>query len=509
MKEGFEHKMQEEFGELLGNGVMGLLTSSEKSDYFYDSITNSVIRVGPIIRDILECLLEKQEKNRLSKILQASRKHSPAQVYKALCGINNIRIQKGIFKHLPKDIEFVMNTDEKKKRELTGLVLGISENCNLRCTYCTASGRYVNERTHKSANMPRHIALKSIEYFLDHADRDDCYISFYGGEPLLQKKLVHECMQYASLINPKVRFNLQTNGYLLDGHFFKILREFDSNISISLDGPKEIHDKGRLTASGKGTFDKIMANIQCMADMDYEYLKKKMTIKFTLDSLKCIEDIIEFYNNHPILKNINVNVGRINFLGLKEHLKAEKFEEFSSSHIELAHQRYKDGMISGNLDGIKFEYAFFSRGIEPLTQAARVASKMVPNGPCTLGGLKLFVNVNGQFRPCEKTDRLPIIGDIENGFYWDVIEKMENDYLSNCDPCRECWAISLCRLCWVHVYPDSSQQSQEFKNVRCEGIRAKQKHELKTYIDIIEKAPDAFAKNRKFEENDFNKEKTK
>ncbi len=507
MKEGFVHKIKEEFDELLGNGVMGLLTSSENIDYFYDSITNSVIRVGPIIRDIVECLLEKQEKTRLSKILQASRKHPLDQVYQALCGINNIRIQNGIFKHIPKDIEFVMTTDVNEKRELAGLVLGITENCNFRCTYCTASGRYINERTHKDANMPLHIALKSIEYFLDHADHDDCYISFYGGEPLLQKDLVHECMQYARRLNPNVRFNLQTNGYLLDDHFFKVLRKFDSNISISLDGPKEIHDKGRLTASGKGTFDKIMANIESMADIDSEYLKKKMTIKFTLDSLKCIEDIIEFYNTHPILKNVRVNASRVNFFGLKEHLKAEKLEELSYSHIELAHKRYKDGMMSGNLDGINFEYALFSRSIEPLLHGSKVSSKMVPGGPCTLGGLKLFVNVNGQFSPCEKTERLPIIGDIENGFYWDVIKKMENDYLSSCDPCRECWAISLCRLCWVHCYPYPSKQSQEFKNEQCEGVRLKQKHVLKTYIDIIEKEPDAFANILKI--NDVYKEKTK
>ena len=69
---------------------------------------------------------------------------------------------------------------------------------------------------------------------------------------------------------------------------------------------------------------------------------------------------------------------------------------------------------------------------------------------------------------------------------------MENDYLSSCGPCRECWAISLCRMCWVHLYPDPSQPSQEFKNERCEGTKEKYKYVLKTYIDIVEKAPDAF-----------------
>ena len=168
-----------------------------------------------------------------------------------------------------------------------------------------------------------------------------------------------------------------------------------------------------------------------------------------------------------------------------------------------------DGYIAGNLDGIKFENSLFSRWLEPLIRGKRVLSKMVPCGPCTLGGLKIFVNVKGQLMPCEKTERLPIIGDIENGFYWDVIKKMENDFLSNCDPCRECWAISLCRLCWVNFYPDSSQQSQEYKDDRCKGTRIKQKYLLKTYIDIIEKNPDAFANMLEENENDVGKEKTK
>jgi uncharacterized protein len=507
MKEGFEHKIQEEFDVLLNNGVMGLLTSSENTDYYYDSISNTVIRVGPIISEIVECLLEKEVKNRLSKIILASKRRSPNQVYEALSKINTIRIKKGIFRHFPKDIEFVITTDENEKRELNGLVLGITENCNFRCTYCTASGRYINEGKHNDAHMPLPIALKSIDYFFDHANRDYCYISFYGGEPLLKKDLVYECMQYARRINPNVSFNLQTNGYLLDSHFFNILRKFDSIISISLDGPKEIHDNGRLTASGKGTYDKIMENIESMADIDFEFLKKKMAIKFTLDSLIDIEDIIEFYNNHPILSNVSVYASLVNFHGLKEHLKEEKSKELSIGNLELARQRYKEGMIDGIFDGIAFESSLFSRWLEPLASGGRVSSKMVPCGPCILGGMKLFVNVKGQFMSCEKTERLPVIGDIENGLYWDVIEKMENEFLSNCEPCRECWAISLCRLCWVNFYPDASGQSQEYIREQCKGIRAKQKYLLKTYIEIIEKNPKAFT--NLLNENDVGNEKIK
>lgn len=102
----------------------------------------------------------------------------------------------------------------------------------------------------------------------------------------------------------------------------------------------------------------------------------------------------------------------------------------------------------------------------------------------------------------------PLVRDIKNGIDLDIIEKMENDYLSCSGPCRECWAISLCHMCWVHLYPDPSRQSQKFKNERCEVTKEKYKYVLNSYIDIIEESPDSFENiNKKI--NNFDKEKTK
>ena len=77
------------------------------------------------------------------------------------------------------------------------------------------------------------------------------------------------------------------------------------------------------------------------------------------------------------------------------------------------------------------------------------SSVMHPQGPCIPGIVRLFVNVNGEFFPCEKVPELAYscIGNIDNGFDIERIKQIMNIGRLSEKECKSCWAVRLCSCC--------------------------------------------------------------
>lgn len=81
--------------------------------------------------------------------------------------------------------------------KVEGLILQLTQNCNLRCKYCVYSGGYYN-RTHTNKKMEWNTARKAIDFLIEHSwERPEKTISFYGGEPLLEFSLMKKCILWA------------------------------------------------------------------------------------------------------------------------------------------------------------------------------------------------------------------------------------------------------------------------------------------------------------------------
>lgn len=78
-----------------------------------------------------------------------------------------------------------------------------------------------------------------------------------------------------------------------------------------------------------------------------------------------------------------------------------------------------------------------------------ISSVMHPQGPCIPGIVRLFVNVNGEFFPCEKVPELAYscIGNIDNGFDIERIKQVMNIGRLSEKECKSCWAVRLCSCC--------------------------------------------------------------
>nr|WP_237076397.1 MULTISPECIES: radical SAM protein [unclassified Neglectibacter] len=154
--------------------------------------------------------------------------------------------------------------EEIASSQLEDLLLQVTQNCNLRCEYCTYSGKYYN-RTHSTNHMSFEVASQSVDFFMERAkDKNSVVIGFYGGEPLLEFELIKRVVSYVeeNYGEKKVSYGMTTNGTLLTEDVVTFLIEKHFNIIISLDGPKDQHDKYRRFVSGKGSFDVVMENMQ-------------------------------------------------------------------------------------------------------------------------------------------------------------------------------------------------------------------------------------------------------
>lgn len=202
------------------------------------------------------------------------------------------------------------------------VILQVTQNCNLRCEYCVYSGSYIN-RVHTNKRMSFETAVKTIDFLAAHSlNCNEVSIGFYGGEPLLEIELIKKAVSYAKEVfgEKKVNFNMTTNATLLNMDIADFLVQNDFNITISLDGPRNIHNKNRIFAnSNKGTFDLIMENIALIREK-YPFFDKKISFNAVIDLKQNVSCTNEFFLNYDTVKGLNVNGTFINPVNRKEIL---------------------------------------------------------------------------------------------------------------------------------------------------------------------------------------------
>ena len=118
---------------------------------------------------------------------------------------------------------------------LRSLSLNVAQTCNMACSYCYADeGRFGG----KSRLMTKEVAFQAIDRLFQDSDHDEpVVVGFMGGEPLVNRELVHEATRYAvNKANGKqVRFSVTTNGTLITENDACLFHEFPFTVQISID----------------------------------------------------------------------------------------------------------------------------------------------------------------------------------------------------------------------------------------------------------------------------------
>ena len=177
------------------------------------------------------------------------------------------------------------------------LCLHIAHTCNLNCEYCFASqGKYHGER----AMMSFEVGKRAFDFLIENSgSRRNLEVDFFGGEPLMNFDVVKELVAYARSIEKEkgknFRFTLTTNGLLIDDDVIDFCNREMSNVVLSLDGRKEIHDRYRVDYAGNGSWDRIVPKFQKLVEArgHKNYYMRGTFTHANPDFLKDIEKMLE------------------------------------------------------------------------------------------------------------------------------------------------------------------------------------------------------------------------
>lgn len=153
---------------------------------------------------------------------------------------------------------------EKSAGVIKALCLHVAHTCNLNCSYCFASqGKYHGDR----AVMRFEVGKQALDFLIAHSGkRRNLEVDFFGGEPLMNWQVVKDLVTYARSREQETgkhfRFTLTTNGMLIDDDVIDFANREMSNVVLSLDGRKEIHDRFRVDYAGNGSWERIVPKFQ-------------------------------------------------------------------------------------------------------------------------------------------------------------------------------------------------------------------------------------------------------
>ncbi len=480
---------------------------TRKYQYIYDVNTNHVVRVNEIVYDIidyygimtLEDIIRKFGRTYDAEFIkQAYRSIQLAQQEGGLFSANRPeRIKYPLDKHA---IQAILDS------ELKQICLSVTEQCNLRCRYCIYGNSYPFRRNHRPRFMSFDTARKAIDYLLNHSTlKEEIFISFYGGEPLLCKELIKKCVHYAEDTGRTrtIRFNICTNGTLLDEAMIDFFIEHDFNITVSLDGPRFAHDSNRVFIDGTGTYDIVTHNLKKIHEKDPNYYAHNVSFNMVIsppfpvqvyDDFVCSSDLIEVGHYINLLKPLFKDT--------------DYYTQFDSQDVNKGYdklwEKYQQAAIKGllNVTPSPKELLFVRAHYDPVMiklckrlLGRNIPSSYHPGGICIPGARRIFVTVDGRFFPCEKVNENVdqfCIGTCTTGVDVRKVLNLIDLYTTlNDNACATCWALRFCGICFAHC-DRNGKLDPKGKFEACEAYRRAMHEALIRCYSILEENPNAF-----------------
>ena len=264
-----------------------------------DVYSGSIHVVDDATYDIIE-MYEDKSKDEIKKIIlekyEGTGEVTDGEIDECFAQLEELKAQGKLF--TPDSFEGMAGKlKERSAGVVKALCLHVAHVCNLNCSYCFASqGKYHGDR----AIMSYEVGKQALDFLVANSKgRRNLEVDFFGGEPLMNFDVVKRLVAYARSIEKAAgknfRFTLTTNGVLIDDDVIDFANKECSNVVLSLDGRKEIHDKYRVDYAGNGSWEKIVPKFQKLVEAregKAYYMRGTFTHE-NPDFLKDIEKMLE------------------------------------------------------------------------------------------------------------------------------------------------------------------------------------------------------------------------
>ena len=399
-----------------------------------DTCSGSVHVVDEVAYDIIAMYKEKSTEKIVEYILDTYKDEKITEKDVLEC-IEDVKSLENAGKLYTPDTYEGMAFDFKNRNTvIKALCLHVAHTCNLNCEYCFASqGKYHGER----ALMSFEVGKRALDFLIENSGtRRNLEVDFFGGEPLMNWDVVKELVSYArvqeKIHNKNFRFTLTTNGILIDDDVIDFCNKEMSNVVLSLDGRKEVHDRLRKDYQGRGSYDIIVPKFQ-------EFVKRRegksyyMRGTFTHNNVDFTKDIFHMANlGFTELSMEPVVCAPEDASALTEADLPILFEQYEILAKEMI-KRKKAG------NGFTFYHYMLD-----LTNGPCIYKRI---SGCGSGTEYMAVTPTGELYPCHQ-----FVGDTKYllGNIWDGVtnKDIQNEFkLCNAyarKECDDCWAKLYC-----------------------------------------------------------------
>lgn len=199
------------------------------------------------------------------------------------------------FCSLPKGVQLV----PEEVGALHELVLMVATDCNLKCNYCYGDGgTYKREK----ALMSTETAFKAIDYAVSLGNIER--ITFFGGEPLLNFTLIKEIVEKTK---DTIKCGMITNGTIMNKEIIEFIKTHKIPTTVSIDGPEDVHDSGRVYADGRGTHKKVVKTMEMLKEAGIPFGIEATFTRKALNLGYSVKDILEYlYQFSPSINMVPV-----------------------------------------------------------------------------------------------------------------------------------------------------------------------------------------------------------
>ncbi len=313
----------------------------------------------------------------------------------------------------------------------------IIPSCNMRCKYCYVAGGAAFPTTKVEASKIISIIDNVVSIFPTIN-----YLVFFGGEPLTEFSIIKAIVEK---FNGLLRFGIVTNATLIDNEILEFLDSYKDviDLTISIDGPKVVHDLNRVYRDGKGTYKRVIKSIEMLKDheitfdIEATYTYEAMELGYTiLDVVKYLSEFSPYIIIKPSDYVITLNAG----LRFEHSFLANIIIDYVSAAIrELLSTRPR----------------FYDLALSvALAMIGRRATKVVA---CPF---MRFITIlpNGSITSCHMLIDLVLNNDHSNTDFEKVIRQWFNNTLlilkqyTKCIDARDTWFMSIQDICPAELF---------------------------------------------------------
>ncbi len=357
-----------------------------------------------------------------------------------------------------------MRSFSDRPKVVKALCLHIAHDCNLACRYCFAGeGEYHGRRS----LMSFEVGKKALDFLIANSgSRRNLEVDFFGGEPLMNWDVVKELVYYGreqeKLHDKNFRFTLTTNGVLLDEEMMEFCNSEMSNVVLSIDGRKEIHDFMHPFPNGSGSYDVILPKFKKFAKMRTSdpaakdktyYVRGTYThynLDFSKDVLHLADEGFTQISVEPVVADEKEDYA----------IKEEDLPQIFSEYDKLASE-----MVNREKAGKGFTFFHF---MIDLTGGPCAYKRL---SGCGSGTEYLAVTPWGDLYPCHQFVGREefLIGNVDEGITRpDLVEEFASCNVYTKEKCRNCFARFYCSGgCAANSY-NSHGNIQDAYDLGCE-----------------------------------------